>query len=140
MDRGLEGIRFETSCEGVDWVALKSALVADDFDNERTPEEYERSARNSHTNIYVYDGDQIIGNARALSDGVCNGYIIDVWVQTPYRRRGIGSAMMLKILERLEGQHVYLFTDHHSEFYASLGFCEQPIGMSTVVGSWLGRG
>ena len=139
MPQDLTGIRFETSFESVDWDALRAALIEDHFDNGRTSEEYERSARNSFTNLYVYDGDRIIGNARALSDGVCNAYVIDVWVHSSFRRRGIGAEMMTRILARLEGQHVYLFTDDRVDFYSSLGFCEQPVGMSLVVGDWLGR-
>jgi ribosomal protein S18 acetylase RimI-like enzyme len=139
MPNNIEGIRIQTSCEGVDWNALRDTLVADDFDNGRTPEEYERSSRNSHIAIFCFDGDDIIGNGRVLSDGVCNAYIVDVWVRSSHRRRGIASAMMLRLLEGLQGQHVYLFTDDRMEFYESLGFCEQPFGMSIVVGSWLNR-
>jgi len=139
MSIDLRELRFVTSCDDVDWVALKDALVADDFDNGRSPEEYERSTRNSHSAMFVYDSGAIVGNARVLSDGVCNAYMVDVWVKSSHRRTGIGSAMVLKLLEGLNGQHVYLFTDDQVEFYESLGFCEQPIGMSLVVGRWLGR-
>ena len=132
-------IRFETDFRTVDWGALREALIRDNFDNGRTPEEYERSARNSFANIYVYAGERIIGNARVLSDGVCNAYLVDVWVDTDYRRRGIASEMVGQLLDKLNGQHVYLFTDDMQPFYESIGFCAQPTGMSIVVGNWLGR-
>ena len=32
---------FSESVDGIDWQALKAALAADDFDNGRTPEEYQ---------------------------------------------------------------------------------------------------
>jgi predicted GNAT family acetyltransferase len=139
MNQGLDRFRFETSCDGVDWAGLKARLVEDRFDNGRTPDEYEKSSRNSHASIFVYDGHELIGNARVLSDGVCNAYMVDVWVYTPYRRIGVGTAMILKLLEGLRGQHVCLFTDDHADFYVSLGFCPQSIGMSLVAGSWLNR-
>jgi hypothetical protein len=47
--------------------------------------------------------------------------------------------MMERLLAACEGQHVYLFTDDMEPFYASLGFEEQPTGMSKVVGNWLKR-
>lgn len=45
--------------------------------------------------------------------------------------------MMQTLLCRLEGQHVYLFTDDATEFYVQLGFHPQPVGMGQVVGNWL---
>ena len=132
-------IRFVTVPDQVDFAVLREALVADDFDNGRTAQEYEQSALNSFLNVYVYDGDRIIGNARALSDTVCNSYVIDVWVHSNYRRQGIASQMMQILMEGLDGQHVYLFTDDRMDFYESIGFCPQPVGMSLVVGSWLRR-
>jgi predicted GNAT family acetyltransferase len=86
------------------------------------------------------DGNKIVGKARVLSDGVCNAYIVDVWTYTPYRRRGIASQMMNLLMDKLEGQHVYLFTDDAVEFYKKLGFKEQDIGLGRVVGEWLKTG
>ncbi|RYG25644.1 N-acetyltransferase [bacterium] len=132
-------IHLSTDLESVDWTKLRQALIDDDFDNGRTPEEYERSARGSHLNVYAYRGNEIVGNARLLSDGVCNGYVVDVWTRSDLRRQGIGEAMMERLLAACEGQHVYLFTDDMEPFYESLGFKEQPTGMSKVVGTWLNR-
>jgi predicted GNAT family acetyltransferase len=132
-------VTYKRDLDGVDWVALKAALVADDFDNERTPEQYHRSFANSHLTCLACDGDRIIGTARALSDGVCNAYIVDVWTETPYRHQGIATAMMRQLLADLPGQHVYLFTDDATELYEKLGFQRHSIGLGTVVGKWLGR-
>ena len=131
--------RFEFRCDQVDWGLLRDTLISDCFDNGRTSDEYRQAAENSHTSLVVFDNDRLIGNARAMSDGVCNAYIVDVWVHSDYRRKGLGTEMMVRILDRLKGQHVYLFTDDHVEFYESLGFTEQPVGLSLVVGPWLNR-
>ncbi len=133
------GIRFDSEVDRVDFQALREVLIADKFDNGRSAAEYEQSARNSFRNVYVYADEQIIGNARVLSDQVCNAYIIDVWVHSKYRRHGIATQMMHILLQELEGQHVYLFTDDRMDFYESLGFCPQPVGMSMVIGNWLRR-
>jgi GNAT superfamily N-acetyltransferase len=132
-------IAFSESVDGVDWRALKAALAADDFDNGRTPDEYETSHRNSFGAVFAIDGDRYVGNARILSDGVCNAYVVDVWTATAYRRRGIGSELVRRMLARVRDQHVYLFTDDMAEFYRRLGFSVQPDGMGMVVGSWLSR-
>jgi predicted N-acetyltransferase YhbS len=60
-----------------------------------------------------------------------------VWTQSQYRRQGIATKMIRMLLEKLPGQHVYLFTDEFPEFYGKLGFIRQGIGMGTVVGRWL---
>ena len=78
-----------------------------------------------------------MGTARALSDGVCNAYIVDVWTYLPYRRQGVATTMMHRLLARLPGQHVYLFTDEALAFYKSLGFAAQETGLGIVVGRWL---
>jgi GNAT superfamily N-acetyltransferase len=136
----LGDITYETSLGGVDWRAMKSVLTEDSFDNGRTPEQLRESFENSFVAVVAYDGGRIVGTARALSDGVCNAYVVDVWTYTPYRRRGVARAMMGVLESRLRGQHVYLFTDDAADFYRKLGFREQPTGMSKVVGTWLRNG
>ena len=132
-------ITYRTDLAGVDWEQMKASLAADNFDNGRTPEELRESFQNSYLSVVAYDGARIVGTARVLSDGVCNAYVVDVWTLNAYRRRGVARAMMGVLEARLEGQHVYLFTDDAAEFYKRLGFREQPTGLSKVVGRWLGR-
>ena len=47
--------------------------------------------------------------------------------------------MIARLLEQVPGQHVALFTERHPELYESLGFEEERVGMSKVVGTWLRR-
>ena len=132
-----EMITYKMDCQGVDWVAMKQAVAADNFDNGRSAEQLQRSFANSAVTCIAYAGDQIIGTARALADGVCNAYIVDVWTQSAFRRRGIARGMMEMVCARLPGHHVYLFTDDAVEFYHKLGFAKQGVGMGKVVGQWL---
>lgn len=130
-------ILYQMGLTGVDWEAMKEAVAADDFDNGRTPEQLQRSFENSAVTCIAYAGDELIGTVRALADGVCNAYIVDVWTKSAYRRQGIARRMMELVCERLPGHHVYLFTDDAVEFYRKLGFQKQGVGMSKVVGEWL---
>jgi GNAT superfamily N-acetyltransferase len=130
-------IEFSSLLDGVDWPALKQALVADDFDNLRTPDQYRRSHENSHAVVFGRCQGEFVANGRILSDGVCNAYLVDIWTATPYRRRGIGREVVTRLLATVPGQHVGLFTDDMHAFYETLGFRQQVVGMSTVVGSWL---
>ncbi len=131
-------ITYRMDLEKVDWAALKADLKNDQFDNGRSLEQYQKSFRNSYAVCMAWDGERVIGNARALSDGVCNAYIVDVWTYSQYRHQGIATTMMKYLLKRLQGQHVYLFTDNAQEFYLKLGFKEKGSGMGLVVGKWLG--
>lgn len=130
-------ITFKRDLEAVDWNLMKAILIADQFDNGRTPQQLAESFRNSRVTCIAYDEDQIIGTARALSDGVCNAYLVDVWTLSAYRRQGIARAMVDQLLQDLPGQHVYLFTDDTPDFYRRIGFAERGLGMEKVVGAWL---
>ena len=52
---------------------------------------------------------------------------------------GIGSAVVGRLLERVPGHHVALFTEAHADFYRQLGFEGERTGMSLVAGTWLNR-
>lgn len=130
-------IEFSSELTGVDWSALKQALVADDFDNLRTPDQYRRSHENSHAVVFGRYRGEFVANGRILSDGVCNAYLVDIWTATPHRRKGIGREVVNRLLATVPGQHVGLFTDDMQRFYETLGFRPQVVGMSKVVGDWL---
>ena len=130
-------VTVDSRIDAVDWQEAKAALAADDFDNGRSPEALRLSfERSQHTALAWLDG-RLVGMARLLSDGVCNAYLLDVWTSSAHRRRGIGTAMVRYLADRVPGQHVGLQTDDRADFYASLGFEAQPQFMSLVVGGWL---
>ncbi len=128
---------YKETLENVDWAEMKETLRLDNFDNGRNPEQLRISFENSFAACIAYAEGRIIGTVRALSDGVCNAYIVDVWTLSAFRHQGIASKMIQIVLDKLPGQHVYLFTDDAVEFYKKLGFKEQGIGLGKVVGKWL---
>jgi len=130
-------IIYKTNLENIDWAEMKTTLHEDAFDNGRSPEQLKTSFENSFVVCVAYSESRIIGTARVLSDGVCNAYLVDVWTLSEFRHKGIASTMIQKLMSQLSGQHIYLQTDDASELYAKLGFVEQPLGMSKVVGKWL---
>jgi predicted GNAT family acetyltransferase len=136
----VEGVEIRRDLAGVDWSAMRRDVAADDFDNGRTPEQLRRSFEASYATALAWTGDGVVSTARLLADGVCNAYLTDVWTASGWRRRGIASAVVRDLLERVPGHHVALFTASHAPFYAGLGFEEEHTGMSKVVGTWLGGG
>jgi ribosomal protein S18 acetylase RimI-like enzyme len=132
-----DAITYTNELTHVDWEAMKAILLEDNFDNGRTPQQLRISFENSFLYVIAYAGGRIIGTVRVLSDQVCNAYIVDVWTYSHFRCQGIASQMMRIALEKLPGQHVYLFTEDAEEFYATLGFKRRGVGLELVVGTWL---
>ena len=96
-----------------------------------------RSFQQSQHVAFAREGSRVVGMARMLSDGVCNAYVVDVWTQSAYRRRGIASTLMRMLCDAVPGQHVGLQTDNAQALYAALGFEPQPEFWSLLVGRWL---
>jgi ribosomal protein S18 acetylase RimI-like enzyme len=130
-------LRIDDSLEGIDWVQAKADLAADAFDNGRSPAALRRSFEQSQHVVFARDGERVVGMARVLSDGVANAYLLDVWTASAYRRRGIASTLIRRLLEQLPGQHVGLQTDDAQGLDESLGFRPQPEFWSRVSGTWL---
>ncbi|MGF1595529.1 MAG: GNAT family N-acetyltransferase [Acidimicrobiales bacterium] len=130
-------ISFRSDLEGVDWEALRLDLIGDDFHNGRSTDQLRVSFENSQHVAIAFDGGRCIGTARALSDGVGNAYLVDVWTHSDHRRRGVARAMVELLLDAMGGQHVYLQTDEAVDFWRSMGFDDQPRGMSRIVGHYL---
>lgn len=130
-------VRIDSSLEGIDWAAARADLIADDFDNGRSPEALRRSFEQSQHVAIARDGDRVVGMARLLSDGVCNAYLVDVWTQSSYRRQGIATRMTRLLIDAVPGQHIGLQTDDAQALYASVGFRPQPEFWSIVSGTWL---
>ena len=75
----------------------------------------------------AYDEDQLVGLARAVTDGATFAWVCDVYVEAAHRGRGIGSALVAQLVSRLRGQGVYrvlLATRDAHEVYRRLGFTE----------------
>lgn len=75
--------------------------------------------------------DEIVGFARAITDGISNGYLSVVVVAESYRRRGIGQALV----ERLVGSQPNITwmlragREGAVEFFSKLGFSASTTAM-----------
>lgn len=69
------------------------------------------------------DLDRVIGFANAISDGILTAYIPLLEVLPAYQRRGIGGALIERLLRRME--HLYMIDlvcdEHMVSFYRRLG-------------------
>lgn len=90
------------------------------------PEMLANAYQNSLKIYAAYDGELLIGIIRAVGDGFSILYIQDILILPEYQRKGMGTALMEKMLA--EYQQVYqkvLMTDNSEKtiaFYKSVGF------------------
>jgi GNAT superfamily N-acetyltransferase len=87
-------------------------------------------AASQHACVAVLDG-EIAGFARALSDGLSNGYLSMVVVAAPFRGRGIGRALVEHIVGAEENITWVLRAgrDGAPAFFARLGFVHSTLAM-----------
>jgi ribosomal protein S18 acetylase RimI-like enzyme len=78
--------------------------------------------------------DEIVGFARAITDGISNGYLSMVVVAQPYRRRGIGQALV-EFLIGSETNITWVLRagrEGAAGFFAKLGFSVSTTAMERL--------
>jgi len=83
-----------------------------------------------HAVVAVANG-EIVGFARAISDGISNGYLSMVVVAEPFRRQGIGQALVQHIVGS-ETDITWVLRAGRpgaAEFFAKLGFRASSVAM-----------
>lgn len=94
---------------------------------ERKIEDLEIAIQNSNPVISVWDGNKLIGFARATSDGIYRATIWDVIIDPEYRGAGLGSKLVETVLTHPlvnKVERVYLMTTYQQKFYQRIGFQE----------------
>jgi len=93
-------------------------------------ERFQTMMENADRTIVAFKGERIVGFARALCDGVSNGYIGTVAVAADFRRQGIGH----ELIERLIGDNpeitwVLRAGRGSREFWEKMGFTKSEAAM-----------
>lgn len=92
---------------------------------ERNIEDWKVAIANSEPVITVWDGQKLIGFARATSDGIYRGTIWDVVIHPEYQGAGLGRKLVETVLSHprmSRVERVYLMTTHQQRFYERIGF------------------
>jgi N-acetylglutamate synthase-like GNAT family acetyltransferase len=128
-------IQFSDRKAQIDFQQLQSLFELSAFwAKDRCREDLEIAIANSDPVISVWDGERVIGCARATSDGIYRATIWDVVIHPEYRGVGLGRKLVETVLShprmnRVE--RVYLMTTHQQRFYERIGF--QPNETTTMV-------
>ena len=126
MDYSHTQIRFSDRKSEIDLYQIQQLLNVSAFwAKGRSIEDLGIAIANSEPVITVWDGERLIGFARATSDGIYRATIWDVAIDPEFRGVGLGSKLVETVLShprmnRVE--RVYLMTTHKERFYERIGF------------------
>ncbi|MCX4218387.1 MULTISPECIES: GNAT family N-acetyltransferase [Pseudomonas] len=99
-----------------------------------TAEHFAQLVQNSQRTAVALSGQQIVGFARGLTDGLSNGYLSMVVVDGQHRRSGIGRALVEHVMgDNTDITWVLRAGREGAEaFFASLGFETSVIAMERL--------
>lgn len=121
---------IKTDCAGVEWSAVKKILKATGM-GYHEPDIHRQAFEASHTSVFIYHADQLIGFCRAISDGAYQAAVYDCAVLPEFQGKGIGTIIMENILPRISHCNVILYASPGKEgFYQKLGFRKMKTGMA----------
>lgn len=121
-------IQFCDQRSRIDWQQLQELFrLAAFWAQERELEDLKVAIANSDPVITVWNHTQLIGFARATSDGIYRAVIWDVVIHPDYQGAGLGRKLVQTVLSHpkvSQVERVYLMTTHQQAFYEKIGFEE----------------
>jgi ribosomal protein S18 acetylase RimI-like enzyme len=119
-------IQFCVDKAKIDLQQLQDLLIMGAFwARERNIEDMALAIANSDPVVTIWDGERLVGFARATSDCVYRAAIWDVVVHPEYRGVGLGRKLVETVLSdpRVNKvERIYLTTTHQQSFYERIGF------------------
>ena len=97
------------------------------------PEKFKKMMESTSRTVVAVDSSRIVGFARALCDGVSNGYISMVGVAADKRGQGIGGELVRQLIGEDAGITWVLRAGHGSNrFWEKMGFKPSEVAMERV--------
>jgi ribosomal protein S18 acetylase RimI-like enzyme len=117
--------------DNVDWIELSNLYKIAPL-GDKDPKDLKTVFSNSRYKCFVYDENKLVGVGRALADGVDASYICDIAIHPEYQGKGIGKAIVNKLVEQSRGHNkIILYANIGKEsFYAKLGFARMNTAMA----------
>jgi N-acetylglutamate synthase-like GNAT family acetyltransferase len=124
--RDYRHIQFCIGANQVDLQQLQGLFKGAAFwARERSLEDLATAINFSEPVVSVWDGDRMIGCARATSDGIYRATIWDVVIHEDYQGGGLGRKLVQTVLSHprmCRVERVYLMTTYKQSFYERIGF------------------
>ena len=119
------------SAESPDFELIR-AFLAENGWGKRVADEarFRRMIENASRAVVAFDGDRLVGFARALCDDVSNGYIGTVVVAEDKRRLGVGREIVRQLMGDDPNITWVLRAGHGSQaFWRKMGFTRSSVAM-----------
>lgn len=89
-----------------------------------------RMITGSHCFLIAMENDDMVGMGRVISDGESDAYLQDITVKTTCRKKGIGTRIVKRLVERIEAdglKWIGLIAERNTHaFYERIGFKKMP--------------
>ncbi len=119
-------IQFDTGPNQIDLSQLQELFKLEAlWSKERRVEDLESAISNSEPVVSVWDGEKMIGFARATSDGIYRATIWDLLIHPDYRGVGLERKLLEKLLNHPRMNRVekiYLMSSDRQQLYQQIGF------------------
>jgi len=123
-------LRIQQDCLNIDWNIVSETLKKVGMAY-FLAETHKKAFENSHTTIFVFDNDKLVGFGRAISDDAYQAAIYDVAVLPDYQGMGIGKMIVDRITECIPECNIILYAAPGKEsFYEKLKFRKMKTGMA----------
>ena len=123
-------VEVKQDCVGVDWKTISETLESVGMAYYE-PDVHRKAFEASHTTVFVYHADRLIGFGRAISDGAYQAAVYDCAVLSEFQGKGIRTTIMKNILPQISHCNVILYATPGKEgFYQTLGFRKMKTGMA----------
>jgi Acetyltransferases len=122
-------LKIQRDCSNINWNFVSQTLKIVGMAS-YTAEIHRKAFENSHTVIFIFDDDKLIGFGRAISDGAYQAAIYDIAIVPEYQGKGIGRLIVNNIIESLPKCNFILYAAIGKEkFYEKLNFKKMKTGM-----------
>lgn len=92
--------------------------------------------QNSYAVAFLYDGDKLIGCARALSDGISEAALYNIALKKEYHGKQLGRKLIDAIIDQVKQCNIILYTHPQTiALYEKFGFRRQKTGMAIYHGT-----
>lgn len=126
-------IRLQHDTANVDWNLVVEILQKVGMAS-HSSEIHRRAFANSHTVVFAFDNEALVGFGRAISDGEYQAAIYDVAVHPDYQGKGIGRMILQDIVRATPNCSFILYASPGKEkFYEKEGFRRMKTGMALFV-------
>jgi predicted N-acetyltransferase YhbS len=116
--------------EKVDWERLALVIERSPL-GKRDPKVLRETFHNSQVRCFAWEGGELIGAGRAITDFVRVAYICDVVVLPEFQGKGIGTEIMSYLADRSKAAHILLYAVPGKEiFYTRLGYRKMKTAMA----------